>query len=151
MGTCQRLLGDVDEQRLGTFEKRLGAFRPASRLEIPVERFHGVTFDNSGIGKNTRVSFEFGQALSERVPCRGQNILLQKYVGRDRCRQGDQCSRGHREISPAASVMGNIDAGCLFQCPRRPSGRVGHQNVKHADCAALGNVVGSARNVINQH
>src|SRR5712664_4252605 len=45
VGTCQRLLSDVDEQRLGTFEKRLGAFRPSSRLEIPVERLHDVTFD----------------------------------------------------------------------------------------------------------
>jgi hypothetical protein len=34
--------------------------------------------------------------------------------------------------------MGNIDAGRLFQCPRRPSGRIGHQNVKHAVCAAVG-------------
>src|SRR5712675_700634 len=64
MRACQRFLRDIDEQRLGAFEKRLGTFRPASRFEIPVERLHGVTFDNSGIRKNTRVSFEFGQALS---------------------------------------------------------------------------------------
>ena len=77
VGVCQRLFGDVDEQRLGAFEKGFGAFRPAARLEIPVERFYGVALDDAGVGENAGEAFEFGKAGAEAVPRRGQNILLQ--------------------------------------------------------------------------
>jgi hypothetical protein len=48
----QRFAGGVDEERLGAFEKSLGAFRPAAPFKIPVERFHAVTFYDSSVGKN---------------------------------------------------------------------------------------------------
>ena len=48
----QCLLGGIDKQRFGAFEKGLGAFRPAARFKIPVERLHAVTLDDAGIGKN---------------------------------------------------------------------------------------------------
>ena len=48
----QRLPGSVDKQRLGAFEKGRGALRPAARFEIPLERLHAVTLDDTGIGKN---------------------------------------------------------------------------------------------------
>jgi hypothetical protein len=48
---CQCLAGDIDKKRLGAFEKRLGAFRPAARLQIPVERLDGVTLDNAVLEK----------------------------------------------------------------------------------------------------
>src|ERR1017187_6849532 len=46
------LLSNVDKKRLGTPEEGLGTFRPASPLEIPFERLHAVTLDDSSVGKN---------------------------------------------------------------------------------------------------
>ncbi len=91
----QRLAGDIDEQRFRSLEKRLGALRPAARLEIPVERLHAVTLDDSGVGENAREPLVVRKAAAEYVPCRGQDVLLQESVGRNRCCQGDQGSRVH--------------------------------------------------------
>jgi hypothetical protein len=88
--------GDVDEQRLGAFEKGFGAFRPASRFEIPIEWFHGMPLDNSSVRKNAGKPLEVRKARPERVPGCGQHILLQKYVWRDRCRQRNESSGRHR-------------------------------------------------------
>jgi hypothetical protein len=50
--TRQRFLGDVDKQRLGALEEGLGAFRPAARFEIPLERLYAVALDDPGVRKN---------------------------------------------------------------------------------------------------
>jgi len=86
----QRLLGGIDEQRLSTLQKGLGPFRPASRREIPVERLDAVAFDDAGIAEDAGEGFEFGKPRPEHFPRRGENILLQKHVGRDGCCQRDQ-------------------------------------------------------------
>ena len=52
MRARQCLLGGIDKQRFGAFEKSRGALRPAARFKIPLERLHAVTFDDAGIGKN---------------------------------------------------------------------------------------------------
>jgi len=148
VGACQRLLGDVDEQRLGTFEKRLGAFRPASRLEIPVERFHGMTFDNSGIRKNARVSFEFGRrSRSESHVAARTSFCKNMWGGTDVA----------RETSAAVGIARSLLPLQLWETSTRAvysSAREDHRvesdtkNVKHAVCAALGYLVSSAHNVI---
>jgi hypothetical protein len=76
-----------------------------------------VAFDDSGIGKNARKPFEFRKAGPEHIPCRGQDILLKKYVRRDRCRQRNQGSRRHRGISPVRVCVRrtNIMAPGIFE------------------------------------
>jgi hypothetical protein len=118
----QRLAGNVDEQRFGSLEKRLGALRPASRLKIPLERFHAVTLDDAGVGENACEPLVIGKAAAEHVPCRGLNILLQKNVGRYRCREREQGSRWHCEILRAGFRHdGNIDRKSLFRRLRNSS------------------------------
>jgi hypothetical protein len=75
VGARQRLFGDVDEQRLGAFEKGCRALRPAARFEIPVERLYAVALDDAGVGKDAGEALEFGKAGPENIPCRGQDTM----------------------------------------------------------------------------
>ena len=54
IGARQRLLRDIDEQRLRALQECLGAIRPAAALKIPFHRLDAVAMANAGVGKQAR-------------------------------------------------------------------------------------------------
>ena len=117
----QRLFGGLDKQRFGALEKGLGAFRPAAPFEIPFERLYAMALDDAGIGKNARQRFELGQAGSEHVPCRGQNILLRNIFGGTDVASDIKAAFGTKALGIARSFLdcwnqsGNIRGLRIFR------------------------------------
>jgi hypothetical protein len=67
-GIRQRFPGNLSIQRFGALQKSRGTLRPAAWFEIPFERLHAVTLDDSGVGENAGEPFEIRKAAAEDDP-----------------------------------------------------------------------------------
>ena len=81
---------DIDEQRLGAFEKGLRALRPAALLEIPFDRLDAVAVADAGIGEQARKRFELADSARPAAVRRFEDLVLMKLMRREPRSPGKQ-------------------------------------------------------------